>query len=142
MLYDGIKKIRKDAFSGCKGLTDVYFSGAAEDKSKIEFGNNNNYLKNALWHYEYDLNVKEYMPGDVNGDDQVNHDDMTQFIKHLLEFDVEVVEDVLDINGDSEVSIKDAVRFSEYLAGWDVKIYSKNTISNIPDGDQSPVIGF
>ena len=142
ILYDDIINIGEAAFYGCKHITDVFYSGDVAKHRKLEIGNNNNYFNNALWHYHYQPGVKEYMPGDINGDDKVNNKDTLRLMKHLSDWDVEVIDSVLDVNGDGEVNNKDLTRLSQYLSGWDVKIYSLNIGYEIGGGDNGPVINF
>ena len=52
-----VTSIYSSAFSGCTGLTDVWYSGTEEDKENISFADGNDYLLNATWHYD---NTKYY----------------------------------------------------------------------------------
>lgn len=140
--YDDIINIGEAAFYGCKHITDVFYSGDVAKHKKLEIGKNNNYLNNALWHYYYQPGVKEYMPGDVNGDDRVNNKDLLRLMKYLSDWDVEVMETVLDVNGDGSVNNKDLTRLHQYLSGWDVKIYSLNVGYEVGGDDHGPAIGF
>ena len=38
---------------GTAHLTDVYYTGSETDAEAISFGSENDYLKNATWHYNY-----------------------------------------------------------------------------------------
>ena len=62
------------------------------------------------------------LPGDINGDGEVDNKDLTRLFRYLSNYDVEVVEAALDINGDEEVNNKDLIRLFRYLSDWDVVI--------------------
>ena len=63
-----------------------------------------------------------HLPGDINGDGEVNNKDLTRLFKYLTGYDVEVQEAALDVNGDGSVNNKDQTRLFRYLSGWDVEI--------------------
>lgn len=140
ILYKEIRAVCEGAFNGCGKLTDVYYEGTVVDRGSINVGNNNNSYTNALWHYEYDPNEKEYAPGDINGDEAVNNKDALRLFKYFSGWDVEVIESVLDVNGDKTSNNKDFIRLFQYLSGWDVKIYSKHVGAEFGGDDQGPVI--
>ena len=48
---DSVTSIGNYAFSNCTALKDVYYSASEEEWGKIEFGSNNDSLKNATIHY-------------------------------------------------------------------------------------------
>lgn len=64
-----------------------------------------------------------YIPGDINGDGEVDNKDVTRLFRYLSQYDVEVVEAALDVNGDGEVNNKDLTRLFRYLSNWDVTIH-------------------
>lgn len=140
IIYKDLKIIAEAAFYGCEGITDVYYEGTVDNRRKLDVRKNNNYFNNALWHYMYDPNVKEYAPGDINGDEVVNNKDALRFLKYLTNWDVEVMPDVLDVNGDKEINNKDLIRLLKYLSGWNVKIYSKNVGAEFSGEDHGPVV--
>ena len=47
-----ISSIDKGAFEGCSGLSDVWYGGTKAQAGSIIIGNENDYLINAVWHYE------------------------------------------------------------------------------------------
>ena len=65
---------------------------------------------------------KEAVAGDINGDGQVNENDVECLMKYLAGWKVDVIETVLDVNGDGKVNTKDTTRLMRYLNGWDVKL--------------------
>lgn len=64
-----------------------------------------------------------YVPGDINGDNDVNNKDLTRLFQYLSNWDVNVVEAALDVNGDGDINNKDLTRLFQYLSNWDVQIY-------------------
>ena len=66
--------------------------------------------------------VEGYLPGDINGDGEVDNKDLTRLFRYLSDYDVEVVEAALDVNGDGEVNNKDLTRLFQYLSDWNVTI--------------------
>ena len=67
--------------------------------------------------------VAGHIPGDINGDGDVNNKDLTRLFKHLSGYTVEVVESALDVNGDGSVNNKDLTRLFRYLSGYEVEIH-------------------
>lgn len=61
------------AFSNCKNITDVYYTGTEEEWKEISIGSNNTYLTKATIHYNYignyeydvDSSIDEYIIGEV-----------------------------------------------------------------------------
>ena len=64
-----------------------------------------------------------YIPGDINGDGQVDNKDLTRLFQYLSNWDVNVNEPALDVNGDDSVDNKDLTRLFQYLSNWDVQIH-------------------
>jgi hypothetical protein len=48
-----ITTIYSYTFSNCKALTDVWYEGNREDRSAISINSENEYLTNAIWHYDF-----------------------------------------------------------------------------------------
>ena len=67
-----------------------------------------------------------FLPGDVNGDGEVDNKDVVTLFRYLSGTDVTVNTVALDTNGDGEVDNKDVVVLFRYLSGADV------TLSGIP----------
>ena len=68
------------------------------------------------------VKIIDYVPGDINGDGEVDNKDLTRLFRYLSDYDVEVVEAALDVNGDGEVNNKDLTRLFQYLSDWNVTI--------------------
>lgn len=66
-----------------------------------------------------------HVPGDINGDGNVNNKDLTRLFQYIANWDVTVNEAVLDTNGDGKVNNKDLTRLFQYLANWDVELFPK-----------------
>ena len=64
-----------------------------------------------------------HLPGDINGDGEVDNKDLTRLFRYLSDYDVEVVEAALDVNGDGEVNNKDLTRLFRYLSHYDVELH-------------------
>jgi len=64
-----------------------------------------------------------HIPGDINGDGDVNNKDLTRLFKHLSGYEVEVVEAALDVTGDGSINNKDLTRLFRYLSGYEVEIH-------------------
>ena len=66
------------------------------------------------------LNIIEYIPGDVNGDGNVNNKDLGVLRQHLNGWGVTADLRAADVTGDGRVNNKDLGILSQYLNGWDV----------------------
>ena len=64
-----------------------------------------------------------YIPGDINGDGDVDNKDLVRLFRYLSGYDEEVVVAALDVNGDGVISNKDLTRLHRYLSGYDVMIH-------------------
>ena len=64
-----------------------------------------------------------HVPGDINGDTNVNNKDLSLLFQYLSDWDVEVNESALDVNGDGDVNNKDLSLLFQYLSDWDVEIH-------------------
>lgn len=64
-----------------------------------------------------------HMPGDVDGDDDVNLKDLVKLAQYVAGWEgLEVDENALDVDGDGDVDLDDVNRLAKYLAGWDVDV--------------------
>lgn len=98
-------------------VTNISISYDAEDLYDISETNITFYTEGGA------LEIIDYTPGDMNGDDTVNNKDMTRLFQYLSGWNVDVNEKALDINGDGVVNNKDLTRLFQYMSGWDVEIY-------------------
>ena len=64
-----------------------------------------------------------YVPGDINGDAEVDNKDLIRLFQYLSEWEVDVNVDALDVNGDDSVDNKDLIRLFQYLSEWEVDIF-------------------
>ncbi len=63
-----------------------------------------------------------YIPGDINSDNEINNKDYALLMQYLNGWDVEIVEDASDVNSDGNIDNKDYALLMQYLNGWDVTI--------------------
>ena len=64
------------------------------------------------------LTVKDFIPGDISGDGEVDLKDVTTIRRHLAGgYGVTVVDAALDVNGDGAVDLKDVTYLRRALAG-------------------------
>ncbi len=49
-----VTEVYEGAFWDCNAITDVYYQGTAEQRAEMTFGDDNEPLLNATWHYESD----------------------------------------------------------------------------------------
>lgn len=73
-----------------------------------------------------DPNKTYFIPGDVNGDGEVDNKDVVTLFRYLSGGNVKVNTIALDVNGDGSVDNKDVVVLFRFLSGADV------TLSGIP----------
>ena len=69
------------------------------------------------------VTISTHIPGDINGDGNVNNKDLNRLMKYLADDSTEVVEDALDVNGDGNVNNKDLNRLMKYLADDSTEIH-------------------
>ena len=53
VIPDSVTSIGNSAFQNCRSLTDVYYTGSAEEWAEISIGSSNSYLTNVTIHYNY-----------------------------------------------------------------------------------------
>ena len=70
-----------------------------------------------------EIEISTYIPGDINGDGEVNNKDVTRLRRYLKTHDVEVVEAALDVNGDGSLNNKDVTRLMRYIKHGDVQVF-------------------
>ena len=63
-----------------------------------------------------------YIPGDANGDGEIDIKDIVLFAQYLAGWNVEVDTSLSDCNSDGKTDIKDVVLLAQYLAGWDITL--------------------
>ncbi|WP_396613384.1 dockerin type I domain-containing protein (plasmid) [Haloferax sp. S1W] len=80
------------------------------------------YMTDSSSEFSFDLQFDErFNPaswvGDVDGNGELDQDDVTHLQKHLSGRDIDTDEDAADVNGDGRVDIADAVTLNNYLEG-------------------------
>ena len=85
--------------------------------------------------------IPSVLAGDINGDGKVNMKDLTRLHQYVNNWDVEVVEAVIDVNGDGKVNMKDVTRLHQYINEWDVDIYVNGVLATTKLTAQEVVYG-
>ena len=121
-LPQSLKNVVYGAFHGT-GLTDVYYAGSRDDWMYIGKGQENSPLWNADIHYDYQGETpdEERMPGDADGDGEVNGKDALLILRFILDPETGIDQENADANGDCSVSLTDALLIWQYACGWDVQ---------------------
>ena len=65
---------------------------------------------------------KEYTPGDIDGNDNVDLSDVVVLAQYAAGWDVTCNEAALDVDGNGTIDLHDVVILAQYVAGWDVVI--------------------
>lgn len=68
------------------------------------------------------LFLGDFLPGDANGDGEVDLRDAVRVTQYYNGWDVEINLAAADANGDGEIDLRDAVRITQYYNGWDVTL--------------------
>lgn len=68
------------------------------------------------------VTIKNYIPGDVNGDGNVNVRDLGLLQQYLNGFDVTIDEAAANVNGDGSINVRDYGLLQQYLNGFDVEL--------------------
>ena len=63
------------------------------------------------------------LPGDANGDGEVNTMDLIRLMKYISGVEVDVAEGAGDVNGDGKVNTMDLIRLMKYINGEDVELH-------------------
>ena len=83
---------------------------------------------NAAWEGVYFSTVSgmvkltNVIPGDANGDGNVNVRDLGLLQQYLNGWDVNIVLEACDVNADGNVNVRDLGLFQQYLNGWSVEL--------------------
>ena len=81
---------------------------------------NGNRERLCLGCYQGMVRVLDHTPGDVNGDEKVNMQDVTAMLRwHVGYNDVGIQENALDTNGDGAANLWDVTWLLRYLSKWD-----------------------
>ena len=69
-----------------------------------------------------DPSVADFMPGDVDGDEDVTSYDALLVLRYEAGWDLtDIIEAAMDVDGDDEATSFDAVLMLRYEAGWDIE---------------------
>ena len=104
-------EVKEDAVEGEYPLTVKY---EEEDIYNTALENVNFYIQNGI------LEVKNTLPGDVNGDEKINTKDAALILQYFVGMLDSIDEDAADVNNDGKINTKDAALILQYFAGWDV----------------------
>ena len=98
-----VNTIGDNAFAGCTGLVNVYFTGTQEQWDAMTIGEGNEALQNAQVQIGYTI------LGDMNGDRVVNEDDAIYLLNHVLFAATYPVDGFTDLTGDGVTNEDDAI---------------------------------
>ena len=72
----------------------------------------------AIFTIDYDL--RDRIPGDVNGDGAIDIKDVTVLKQYLAKWNVTINKSNADVTGDGDVTVKDLTLLKQHLAKWNV----------------------
>ena len=127
------------AFGSCRTLTEIRFEGSAPSFGELCFSvvtatayypmSNPTWTEEVRRGYGGEITWVGYepeperIPGDINGDGELNNKDVTRLIRYIKYGDVEAVEYALDPNLDGATDNKDVTRLIRYIKYGDVEIF-------------------
>ena len=127
---NGVNTIETGAFSECVSLTSIVIPRSVDFCSRYTFDSSDSVViycyENSYIHklavrqgWSYQLINDEILMGDVNGDDDIDINDVTCIQLHLAYIRTLSSEGVLaaDVDGDGVISINDATKIQKYLVG-------------------------
>jgi hypothetical protein len=115
-----------DGGSGYLRLVQFRPGGGDGESDRIEFvtysPSRDEYLDDDASNFAFDLDFDDRFDpaswvGDVDGDGDLDGDDVTRLQEHLAGRDVDVDEGAADVNGDGRVDVADAVALNEHVGG-------------------------
>ena len=134
-----VTAIGEYAFGSCGTLTEIRFEGSAPSFGELCFSvvtatayypaNDPSWTEEVRQNYGGTITWEAYalepshIPGDINGDGNVNLIDAQQLMRYVKYHDVTVVEAGLDVNGDGNVNLIDAQQLMRYIKYHDVVIH-------------------
>lgn len=143
VIEDGITLIGVGAFRNSFGLEELVLEGEVHDLSGSAFRSCSmlSYISVAkkpvvvgtdtfagviLYDKIYNavvngISIERPIPGDADGDGDVNVADVLFIQQYLAGWDVEINKTAADVTGDKKVNIADALLIQQRLAGWDVE---------------------
>jgi len=107
---ESVTQIGDYAFSWSEYLTDVYYAGTREQWKQISIGEDNSYLLNAHIHY-----AGESDPGDLDGTNAVDEDDVIYLLQHLLMPGDFPVNQTVDYDKSGSVDEDDVIYLLQHL---------------------------
>lgn len=111
---DSVTTIGYAAFWDCRKLEDIYYGGTKSQwNCDVAISSGNDYLKNANIHF------KEYLVGDLSGDDVISIKDVLYLMKYLIG-DIELTDSQIicaDANNNGELTLADAVMIQKAVLG-------------------------
>ena len=98
------------------GKTFISIRYDADDVFNTAWENVNFTIKNA------EINVVEYIPGDINSDKTVNMKDYALYQQYLDGWNTEIAILAADVNADTKQNMKDLALLQQYLNEWNVEL--------------------
>lgn len=111
----GILSIGTYAFDGSSSLTTIYYGGTEEMWQNITIDYGNSYVTKANKIFNY----LSYIPGDINGDKQLNLKDVVVLAQVVANWSIDCNKAALDVNCDSNITLEDVTHLARFLAGWE-----------------------
>ena len=67
----------------------------------------------------------KFVPGDIDGNSNVNLNDVTLLAQYVAKWNVDVNIPALDTDGNGSVNLNDVTRLAQKVAKWNVEISEK-----------------
>lgn len=120
VIPDSVVKIGSYAFCFSNNLKDIYYAGSESQWKSIEIGetNENDTLKLAKMHYNYEYKEPEYMLGSLDGNENIDAADALIVLKHSAKLEIidESLQVYADVNYDKNINATDALEILKHSA--------------------------
>ncbi len=107
---DTVVSVGWSVFDDCTGLTDIYCEANAKPD-----GWNDNWVGNSTAKVNWNTDVPDYAPGDINDDYKINNQDAIHLLKHVMNSAQYTINQSGDMNGDGKVNNQDAIYLLKHI---------------------------